>query len=403
MKISKKDLRRIILENLSEKKLLKEANLRKIRKSFIDSKKNPDDSDLLDTLAKYSEDMRTAKDTDTGPFRKGKNNPRYDEANVLLTRIEDYLAGKKGTEVPPISDETGDAVVPETPAPQEGGGSKGWKKYTETGNWEYQIQGDTPNQIWVTRKAGQEKEYRLDRPNFRDTVLKLDGTVDPEVAKKAKLPPRTPASIENCPALKPAPKSKTNEPKKEKPQSSSSTNSNTDNSNSEEPSKSKNIPGPMTFEKTDMDFLRKVNRYSYTNNINLNNKPGSMTFDTTTEAKRKAAIKKVIDWLYEQDIYTGSGGDLSDIPGNKRIYLDNALKVHKKWKDDSFKEYKKILNLSRNPVGDPTVASRWKTVLNYTYELFSRINDRYYGEQRKAKNESFSHGYLIRKRYWGRY
>jgi hypothetical protein len=351
MKISKKDLRRIILENLSEEKLLKEANLRKIRKSFIDSKKNPGNSELLDTLAKYSEDMRVAKDARTGPFRKGENNSRYDEANVLLTRIEDYLGGKEETEAPPISDETGVAVVPEVPAPQAGGDNKEWKKYTDKGNWEYKIQGDTPNQIWVTKKVGQEKEYRLDKPKFRNTVLKLDGTKDPDVAKKAGLSKRTSESIKNCPALKvvpkPKPKPKAKAPEKKKPEAK------------------KSIP-----EGTFFNFNAVKYRYGKVSGQKKYWKSKGYNIDFLTASENNDMYSLVAASGPGLSIFTESGFNVNTTNKNGAVAPGSAT-------TPAFKKFYESVLEKNKQVAEP--------------------------EEVQQQSESLSHGSLIRKRYWGRY
>ncbi len=206
MKISRRNLRKLILENIAEeqKSVINEVNLRKYQKILSKAKQADAQkgSEEYESAKTASEELSALKTDKKRPFKKV--GPRQERAELILQGLLDFLAGK---EPPPAALEP--APVDDTPvddAPVET--KKSWTKYTEDGDWEYQIQGDTPNQIWVTRKAGQEKEYRLDRPKFRSTVLKLDGTKDPEVAKKAGLPPRTPESIKNCPALKVAPKPK---------------------------------------------------------------------------------------------------------------------------------------------------------------------------------------------------
>lgn len=519
MKISRKDLRRIILENLSENRrpnLLKEGvNLNKAYRAGVAFKEDDENQEKKEKAQDYKEQLETAKTDQDGPFRPGK--PRAEKAQGVLNFLNRILAANDPATVsappPPGEDPAADdAPAGQEPSPEAPETSE-WKKYGSETDWEYKIQGASPNQIWITRKAGgDEKVFKLNNRRYKSTVEKLD--------KDDNMPKRTKESKANDPALKAAssrssgdqdtdtaqtpplkevsdgwkvgPLSKIlkemkvtlddhNSVSKEDLEEFGLTmssmaayhksNANTydvyiphkkgtdDNLesmfhirwiiersgnvrgnnawnqqyNSDVLEKVKkafkeagvdfprreqapedasvetgsSVPSPVTFDDDDMAFMRKVSNYQYVNSISLDNKPGTQQFNATTSSERRAALKKVIDWLYAQDIYVGVGGDLSDIEVDDRITVDRAMQVHANWKDDSFEEYKKIINLARNPVGGQTVAPRWKQVLRYTYELFARINERYYAAQRRMNENKVvygeSHASLIRKRYWGRY
>jgi len=211
MKISRKDLRKIILESLNEKTLLKEVSLRKIRKALIDAEKDAkktnqeQDPDLVATLEKYRDDLRIAFDADSGPF-KNKDSSRYREAKDLFDTIERFLRSPGPVNVPPISDDNAPVEVPEktpgkAPEPSQVAEPESeWKKYQNETDWEYQIQEESPNQIWVTRKAGGNgTEYKLNKRRYKSTVRKLDSD--------SNMPDRTSESIRNDPALSSAPAS----------------------------------------------------------------------------------------------------------------------------------------------------------------------------------------------------
>lgn len=507
MKISKKDLRRIIIENVLGTSTLKEGvNLNSAWRAASNFKKSPQDEDARAELERFKQKLEQHKEDSDGPFRRDKG--RATEAQTLLDDINELLeADSQDVDSitltpPPPEDLEADGVTgvdapnaaPEDPSAE----TPDWKKYADETDWEYKIQGESPNEIWVTRKVGgDEKIFKLNNRRYKTTVEKLDDNEN--------MPNRTQVSIDNDPALKAAParssgsgstgtesssapqigsyikhdgitykydtlakqvpywKSKdwnvTFNPTGDKylagigsngilyfrgskgefyyfsdKQASIKVVNNSQNKDAfiqsykqildngevvDEPAESntgdqpaetgRSVPSPVTFDwgNDDMAFMRKVNKYQHVDSISLKNKTGTQQFDAGTDTKRKDALQKVITWLYDQDIYSGAGGDLSDIAEKNRITVDRAMKVHSNWKADSSEEYRKILDLPRNPVGGRDVGPRWKTVLEYTYELFARINERYYAAQRRMNENKVvygeSHASLIRKRYWGRY
>ena len=206
MKISKKDLRKIIFETvLQREKALNEVSLRKMRKTIIDAQEEDENQGagavpIMDNedVEKVIEDLKAFKDTSEGPFNP-KNKPRAQEAEQLLQFAIKAKAGKKSDPPPPATTDL--AAAAKTDATENKGD---WKKYNKEEDWLYKIEGKTPDQIWVTKKAeGNETVYQLNKPKYASTVKKLDAS--------DKLPKRTPDSIKNDPALK-TPSAKPAEP-----------------------------------------------------------------------------------------------------------------------------------------------------------------------------------------------
>jgi len=218
MKISRKDLRRIILESLGENRrpnLLKEgvnlaAAWRAANRAYADGSSQED----LELARKFKKALEEHEKNDSGPFRR--DGGRLRQAESVLQFLKDAINSKTGSgpgdpvEKPPkpepdpakdgVSDaddtgiDTPPAETPETPETSD------WKKYGNETGWEYQIQGASPNQIWVTRKAGGNgTEYKLNKRRYKSTVRKLDSD--------SNMPDRTSESIRNDPALSSAPAS----------------------------------------------------------------------------------------------------------------------------------------------------------------------------------------------------
>jgi hypothetical protein len=201
MKISKKDLRKIIFETVlqREKALNEVVSLRKMRKTIMDAQEEAEKTGSGDPIGdnpdveKVIEDLNTFKGTSKGPFDP-KNRSRAKEAEQLLQFAIEAKAGKKPPPPPPPATDTGATANPETTA-----NTGDWKKYGDEKDWLYKIDGADPTQIWVTKKAvGNETVYQLNKPKYSVTVKKLD--------RSEKLPKRTQGSIKNDPALKPAAK-----------------------------------------------------------------------------------------------------------------------------------------------------------------------------------------------------
>lgn len=50
-----------------------------------------------------------------------------------------------------------------------------WKKYKDEKDWEYKLEGQSPDQIWTTRKiGGNGKVFKLNQAKYKSTVFKLD-------------------------------------------------------------------------------------------------------------------------------------------------------------------------------------------------------------------------------------
>lgn len=191
MKISKNELRKMIFETVLQKeKALNEVSLRKMRKTIIDAQeedKKQEDGDVPigdnEDVSKIIDELEAFKKKSTGPFNP-KNKSRAQEAEDLLQFAKEAKAGKKPDAPPPAATDT---------AGTESTGD--WKQYNNETEWLYKIKGDTPNEIWVTKKAeGNGPEYELNKPKYAATVKKLDSFNT--------LPKRTQESINNDPALK---------------------------------------------------------------------------------------------------------------------------------------------------------------------------------------------------------
>jgi len=120
MKISRKNLKRLIAENLKDQKqIFNEANLRKYQNILGKAKqaKAKEGSPEYEAVVRASQELSAMKHGDPfpgeskpakkGPFKK-KNSPRYERADALLSALIDfYEAG--GSSVTPTKDLTGAA------------------------------------------------------------------------------------------------------------------------------------------------------------------------------------------------------------------------------------------------------------------------------------------------------
>ena len=133
MKISKKDLRRIIIENVLGTRTLKEGvNLNSAWRAASNFKKAPKDGDARAELARFKEKLEKHKEDKDGPFRKDKG--RATEAKALLDDIIELLKAnpESASEVSlanePPENPKADDVPGEGDGAQDSEDPGGWKK-----------------------------------------------------------------------------------------------------------------------------------------------------------------------------------------------------------------------------------------------------------------------------------
>ncbi len=421
MKITRRQLRNLIVENLAqEKDLLNEVKLRKYQKALAVARAaeaTPDDEEWEEVEKAVSElkGMRDNKDADgnpkpRGPFRFREKSPRRSRAEDLLASLERFLANQPVSDADAESNPTDNVEIPldGKVEDQDGEGSSETnpdtpgtgRRYVPTENFPIEQGHRDPNpkskQGNIAKLQGHigAKSDGYFGSNTKKAVLayteKLSGVDQTAVITKA--------IYDAIMAEEPAERQV-----RSTPASSEETASTPDESAESEtsPTPGSNIPAPVTFEGDDMAFQRKVNeRFS---GLKIDSVPGGMKFNAGNQGKRRIAHQKVIDWLYSKDVYWAAGGDFEDIEKSDRITATRALSVHENWKAQAFEEYKKVINLDGASMGGDTVAPLVKTILEYAYEAFARINESHYWEKRREESrnlsESFSHGYLIRQRY----
>ena len=389
---------------LQREKALNEVSLRKMRKTIIDAQKEDKNQEDGDALIKDNEDVNNIidelevfKKAKKGPFDP-KNKPRAQEAEDLLRFAKEAKAGKK----PPIPAQ----AITDTEVTAS---DDDWEKYGNETVWLYKIKGDTPNQIWITKKAvGNGPEYELNKPKYAVTVRKLDASNE--------LSKRTKESINNDPALK-TPAAKPAAKPAEKPvdndQKSSAETRSTDQDSivaNTSSSENKSLP-TYNFESSDADWRTKtLKTYS---KMPLPKIITSGTFFdlNNNNDTRDTALQNIINWLYNSDVVTGPGGNFSSMTVNARYDLSKARGITgDNWEDKSAKAYTDhIIGIQPGVESEPV-----KKIINATIEAFARINNAYnHSLNMKAKkgntaNEAKviygkSHATLLRERYWGRY
>ena len=418
MKISKNELRKMIFETvLQREKALNEVNLRKMRKTIIDAQeedKKQEDGHvpIFDNpaLKGVIDELEVFKKKSKGPFNPN-NKPRAQEAEELLRSAKEAKAGQNPaipepskTDPAPAATDSADPAKPE--ADKDTGD---WKKYGDETGWLYKIEGDTPNQIWVTKKAGSDgTEYKLNKPKYAKTVKNLDAADN--------LPKRTKDSIKNDPALKtpsakpaakPVAKPVDNDQKAAAGTRSPDQDSKITTASSPE---NKSLP-TYNFGSSDADWRTTTLRTYSEMPLPRISATGTF-FDLDNNSKtRDTALQNIIDWLYTRDVAKGPGGDFSSMTVGARYDLRKARGITGgNWKGTSAKAYKDhIIGIQSGVDSEPM-----KKIINATIEAFARINNAYnHSLNMKAKNGNTSneskviygksHATLLRERYWGRY
>lgn len=187
MKISKKDLRRIIIENVLGTSTLNEGvNLNKAWRAASNFKRSPQDADARAELERFRQKLEKHRADDDGPFRKDKGRAR--EAQALLDDIIALLeANPQTAESMPLTRQP-----PEDP---EADGITGGGDDTPTGDddtppgiykydndeYEYRVNQQTgcweakkPGGNWFSMKRYPDNMANLDRkfPNARSQALR---------------------------------------------------------------------------------------------------------------------------------------------------------------------------------------------------------------------------------------
>lgn len=336
MKISRKDLRRIILENILNEKDDQDTgavNLNKAwraGKKYVDNKSDDNKDDVELFVKKLENDKRSKK----GPYRKEGDRARAAKADGVLTYLQDLLTGKN---TPAPTEPAAEPNAEETASTSPEKKSAEWVKYGNENDWEYKIQGASPNEIWVTRKAngsGSGKVYELNQSKYAVTVKKLDAY------DKEDFPKRSDASKKNDPALTSIPKS--NQQKSEKIQ-----------------------PTPGKF----IDYKNSTYRYdTNAGHVNYFQSEGYTNFNLNKNDEK--SLVQII-----------SGSDRLMLIGESGLQLMKNGK-NADWSDvvpgqaQTNEQKKKIEELYKEILANGKVYSNWE-----------------------PQNESFSHGSLIRQRY----
>lgn len=223
MKISRKDLRRIILESLNEKTLLKEVNLSAMHKDFrqlkqaLDEKDEEKETKFMRKIRKHHADLEYNKSKEKGPFRLESTDQRRKYAEDLLSDFAKVVNEDTPSELPdPPPPPAAAEEINITPAPQESEITSepaqetetgpDWQQYRNETGWVYKLKQKGDHKIWVTKKAdGSGPEYDLDNPLYAATVRRLDGTGPEGKPEYALQPPRSDADKAADAALKAAP------------------------------------------------------------------------------------------------------------------------------------------------------------------------------------------------------
>ena len=186
MKISKKDLRRIILENLFQENnrgiILESAvNLNRAWRAASKFKKNPDD-EAREELERFRERLEDNKNAvpPTGPFRKDKG--RALEAQALLDDIIALLDAKSGEAAtvdlapepsPDASADGTDGDTPSQPSNEKPSGDLKIYKYGgKRGDDGYDYKVDQDSGCWMARKGSNGNWFSMKK--YPENMWNLD-------------------------------------------------------------------------------------------------------------------------------------------------------------------------------------------------------------------------------------
>ena len=155
MRISKRQLRKIIKESLSlqneerRKGIPKALNFRKIRKDLFKLKADIDNQELLDIIGQHRDDLRDKVKAGESKFMKG----RYREAVTLLKSLDDFMNAPSAVKIEKavklaVHLEEPDVDVDNDVADDD---EDPWYPDPKPGSeWEYQLR----NCVWYARKKG---------------------------------------------------------------------------------------------------------------------------------------------------------------------------------------------------------------------------------------------------------
>ena len=404
MKISKKDLRKIIFETvLREQAGDVQGTAAGARKTKVDA----DKSDILKSNIEKSVKQIVSKVAEKNSFRGmitigkkrtevtkaepqelGKKIERALESDSVLKGYKESLKVSRAFKITVNKAQNSEPTADvDTKGEEEAKKTTDdWKAYEGETDWLYKIEGESPSQIWVTKKPGGGPEYELNKPKYEKTVKKLDAA--------AGLPDRTDASKAKDPALKkPAAKPAADQKAAAAP-------------SQENP-----------FERSDAEW-RKETKSTYSD-MPLPEIGNDDTFDlgNNSETTRNDALQDIINWLYTRDVVMGSGGDLEDMPEAERYNLSKAISITgDNFLDESEKAFAdhKTKGPKDRAGGEEMAYPAVGRIIYATIEAFARINTAYNhslnikDEKGEALGESKviygkSHATLLRERYWGRY
>lgn len=200
MKISKKDLRRIIIENVLGTRTLKEGvNLNSAWRAASNFKKSPQDEDARPELERFKQKLEQHKKDSDGPFRRDKG--RATEAQALLDKIIELLeANPQSVEsiplpLEPAKDPESDGVTDDGDGEQgrEEAPSDDPKIYKYPGDTAYEYKVNQETGCWMARKKPNGNWFSMKK--YKENMWNLD---------QAFPNARTDAQREQCPNKKPA-------------------------------------------------------------------------------------------------------------------------------------------------------------------------------------------------------
>jgi len=395
MKISRRDLRKIILESLDKNRrpnLLKEGvNLNKAFHAGETFRTNPNENNRA-KVEDYKNQLEDAQNKKEGPFTPGKS--RAQKAQTTLDYLNRILKAsdpaKESAPPEPSEDLDADAVAaPEREALEDELNAAyavaKWRKYGDEPGWEYKIQGDSPNEIWVTKKAGTDKIFKLNNSRYKTTVEKLD--------KDDSMPKRSPQSKANDPALRSATASSSSK------RSSKSTDTGDQSANASVTSTSIDERAAIWLKNLEKEGKISVLAVPQ-EKLKSEDKGPDLTSVKTLDTAR-ASLKKLEVTNNEGIINDLNHPETGDFGSKVDMYFDTDRKVLKI--DGPRLINYELTGYSKKKIGEKIyiVANNYQYFVPTSQELGAAALGMPINENKVVYGES--HATLIRKRYWGRY
>ena len=165
MRLTRKQLDKLIRETLDLNEAPKVLNFRKMRKDLFALKDDIDNQELLDKVQKHMEDLRDKVDAGEGKFLKG----RYREAVTLLKSIEDIMKAPTPEKIKDVEKEIVDVIKKDPkPSPEP----DPWNPDPDPkSSWEYQLR----DCVWYTRMKETTKEFKLGHASGKPVIRKKNG------------------------------------------------------------------------------------------------------------------------------------------------------------------------------------------------------------------------------------